>query len=203
MPFSRRHPSATISHTARRSLITVLVLHALVEPRHVDDQALMQALAYGLAFVVRPEAEGKRPALDLYELGMRPHSHADRRGGEMPHVEMDSHGLESRRHVPLSSLECGRFHQIHHDRRVEDADPRRTPKRRRIGGADDDLRRSTEPGPEVLSEVHMRPCAYFRRNGPLSESAQMRTMPFDRSVYSGRILCMSTGPVTARPTNQN
>src|SRR5262249_24214788 len=153
MPFSRRHPSATISHTARRSLITVLVLHALVEPRHVDDQALMQALAYGLAFVVRPEAEGTRPALDLYELGMRPHSHADRRGGEMPHVEMDSHGLESRRHVPLRSLECGRFHQIHHDRRGENADLAATHMRRSIAGADDDLRPTTEPAPEDLSGV--------------------------------------------------
>src|SRR4051794_24143804 len=59
------HGASVSLRTPRR-----LLLRPRVESRHFDDDALVRAFANAVALVVRPDAEGEPPPVDLDELGV-------------------------------------------------------------------------------------------------------------------------------------
>jgi hypothetical protein len=70
-----------------------LLLHAGIEARDVDHDALVGAAADRLALVVRLDGEGESTAFDRDKFGSRRHPHADRRRCKVAHVEMDAEAL--------------------------------------------------------------------------------------------------------------
>src|SRR5262249_53993770 len=77
----------------RQSASTQLSLPALIEAGDIDHDALVRAVADGLFFVAGLDPKRKRAAVDGGQLGGGSNSHTDRRGSEMPDVEMNAEAL--------------------------------------------------------------------------------------------------------------
>ena len=96
-----------------------LLLYPLVEPRHVDDHALVSPITDGLAGVAGFDTERQCSALDGDELGGRTDSHANRGRGEMADIEMNTETLETSGQQVLDRGQRRRLDDIDHDRSCE------------------------------------------------------------------------------------
>ena len=72
-------------------------MHALVEARHVDDDALVRALADRLALIADRNAEADGATLDARDLRGRRHREPYRRRREMAYVQAYAETLISGR----------------------------------------------------------------------------------------------------------
>src|SRR5215470_19274711 len=94
-----------------------LLLHPRIKSRHIDDDPLVRAVADRLLVVARLDPERERAAIDADQLCGRAHPHADRRGCEVAHVEMDAEALMPRGQEVLDRRKRRRLDDVDHDRR--------------------------------------------------------------------------------------
>jgi hypothetical protein len=103
----RRPLRASHQNSSSRLRAPELPLHAFLETRDVDDDALVGAAADRILVVARLDPERKCPALDRDQLGGRDDRHSDRGRGKMADIEMNAEALAPGRQEMLDRRERG------------------------------------------------------------------------------------------------
>src|SRR5215475_9466544 len=93
-----------------------LALHTLVKACHVDDHALVSAVADRLTLVACLDAEADGAPLDFYYLRRRNDGEPHRCRRKMAHVEPDPEALMPRRQEWFCRCQCGSLDQTDHHR---------------------------------------------------------------------------------------
>ena len=107
-----------------------LALHAIVETRHVDDHALVRALADRLALVASLDAKADGAAFDAGYLRARRDAQAHRRRRKVAHVEPDAEALMPFGEQMLHRRQRSRLDHVDHHRRRQHRNPPRADARR-------------------------------------------------------------------------
>src|SRR5215831_13125933 len=140
-----RSPAAELAPTLAdagplRRAVADLALHALVKARHIDDHALVRALADPLTLVAGLDAEADGAPLDFHNLRRRNDGEPHRCRRKMAHVEPDPEALMPGGQEGFCRCQCGGLDQADHHRGGQHGDPIRSDARRRV------LRRNDEAG---------------------------------------------------------
>src|SRR5581483_3629029 len=148
-------PLCTRSRASRETVLNSsllrridLALDALVEFLHVDDHALVRAVADQLPLVARLDLEADRASADFQHHRARRDAHADRRRGDMAHVEQRAEALVAGGQKALHRGERRGLDDVDHHRRGEDVDRAAAHARRGVLLGDDEPGLSREAGPD-------------------------------------------------------
>jgi hypothetical protein len=131
-----------------------LLLDPLVEARDVDDDALVRAAPDRLLLVVSLDLKYECAAVDPDQFGRRANAHSDRRGGEMPDIEMDAEALMTIREEVLDRRERRCLDQIDHDRSGEHGHASAADPGGGVFGADQQICRSLHPDLQMRQIDH-------------------------------------------------
>jgi len=122
-----------------------LALHALIEARNVNDDALVRAISDRFLVIAGLDPERQGAVVDRDQLSGCSHPHPDRCCREMSYVEVDPKTLMSGRQEALDGRECCRLNHIDHDRGRQHRYKPAANAGRRVFNADQKVGRSCEP----------------------------------------------------------